>query len=224
MTSPTTTNGLPQPGPIPPAPVAPQDVQDALPQQQLGVPVGTFTLGDWLKQRKGRPVPAWQRRTKQVAGVVVVGFLGLTVVGRYTSSKADSAAKAQAAALRDYVDHDFAAQLGADTKAYVDETVAKGVANGPKTLVSSNPLEVAVPCPLSGEARRMIGGEPATGNTTLNVAVSQTLAQQARQYMATDGVNPKQLRIYDAGDGNVAISLDPTAGASLLDLAVCGKS
>ena len=195
-------------------PVGTQHVQDLVPvQQAAGQPV---TFGAWWSARKSKPKSVWQRRTQRagavVAGVAVAGVMVHAYMGRVADSRLSAAIA--------YIDGPVAEQTGDFVREQVAAEVAAQVQQAPKQLVTSDPLEKMLPCVLSGEAKRMIGADPTLGNTTLNQQVTASLAQQYRALSVQ--VLPQSLRIYDAGNGTVALSTDPTVGAALLDPATCG--
>lgn len=174
------------------------------------------TIGDVLRSRKerraGQPRPLYQRAgmigacaLAATPAVMWVGGLWVRGIVRDETAPKFAAASRYTDELRGYVDGPFSTQLGG--------LVAEQIAKGPTVVVKSNPLEMAVPCALTDDARFMIR-DPASADASVpDVKLSETLAAQARSLLA-NGVTPQQLRIYVSGAA-ISITNDAAVGAPL---------
>lgn len=95
-----------------------------------------------------------------------------------------------------------------EVSAYIDERLAG------ETQIAVPASFSWAPCPLSTEARVMIGGDPSTGGKTLNEDRAAPLAQQASSF--TQAFNLRDLRLVaDTQSKLRVIADDPTAGVAL---------
>ena len=143
-------------------------------------------------------VAAQPARYKLIAGVVVLGVVNIAVTR---------------AALPDKVDEEDVANRAAELVIGDVRAELQSAMNSSTQIAVPTPFSWAK-CPLSTEAKVMIGGDPTTGGKTINPDRAAPLEQQATNYLAQ--FRMVDLRLVAVSQSQLRVVADnPTAGVAL---------
>lgn len=173
----------------------------------------------WVKSwRKYRARPGWQQAMLALGAVGAVSYGSWKYVGGPIIEHRVAAALAAEdvpAQVQDVFDQDSEA-FTAGVLARVDDRIRSAQNGLPPVVVQKADLQAILSCPLTAEAKRMIGADANDPTkTSLDPTNAGQVASSVQQARAAGAPDP-QMRITDVS-GALRITTDATLGARLVD-------